>query len=538
MKKIVKTLLISLLFVSSVALLLACQSSQKPYEYKESEGKLTYLAMFNPRGGTSIESKYYDVISEIPASARNGYVLKGWYIDNEDNLVSFPYTMDKDTTFNASWLKATYSCSFETRGGSPVDPIIDTQSISESPTTSREGYSFLGWHLKEDLSDDVISFPLTLTGNITLYAEWERNEITPRGTLLAIAKVDAMESKSYWSIEYGAESLNIHAEVSDPFLYGYFDNPGYNDNVEVMLCPKSRNLSAGYAANNTHHLLCDFNGNGYYNYADTIYSLTANGNLPASCSISGRKSSLEEDGFRGFVVDFHVGYGLFGFSREDALNNITMTVGMRNTNSNTATSWGAPLYNDYSSSWSYSLLKEDGTIANTEVEASTILVGGENYAIGNHHNINETLASYNAFVYSREGLLEKWEREAQNVSLLSTNKLILNIGRTDYYQGKLSDDELANAVVAFAKKYISAFGATNIYVTSIEPLKNFSTNLSKLQAINTNIKNQCLASGMNYIDTYSLFVSGNTLNKSYFASNFVFSSTGYAVYFDLIKTYL
>lgn len=538
MKKIIKSLLLSLLVAPAMVLVSACQNAQKPYEYQEFEGKASYLATFNSRGGTPVESKHYDVITEMPISTRNGYVLKGWYIDNETSLVSFPYTMSKDTTFIASWSIATYSCSFETNGGSSIDPITDTQIIGEAPLTAREGYTFLGWHLKEDLSDNIVSFPLTLTSNITLYAEWEREEITPHGTLLAIAKVDAMESKSYWSFEYGENSLNIHAEVSDPFLYGYFDNPGYNDNVEVVLCPKNRSLSAGYVVNNTHHLLCDFNGNGYYNIAHTSYSMTANGDLPTSCSIEGRKASLEDDGFRGFVIDFHVDYSLFGLTREEALNNITMTVGMRNTNSYTATNWGAPLFNDYLSCWSYSLLKEDGTIANTEVEASTIIIGGDNYAIGNHHNINETLNSYNAFVYHKEGLIEDWEFEAQNVSLLSADKIILNIGRTDYYKGKISDDELVEAVVTFAKKYIPAFGAANIYVTSIEPLRDLSTNLSKLQTINTNIKNQCLTNGMKYIDTYSLFVSGTTLNKTYYSSNFVFSSTGYAAYFDLIKTYL
>ena len=118
------------------------------------------------------------------------------------------------------------------------------------------------------------------------------------------------------------------------------------------------------------------------------------------------------------------------------------------------------------------------------------------------------------------------------------DKLIINVGRSDYYKGDLTGEDLATAVIDFAKYYISSFGAAHIYVTSIEPLLNISANLSALQSVNTSIKNQCLTSGMNYIDTYSLFVTGSSLNTSLFKDNFVFSDAGFSAYYDLIKTYL
>ncbi len=353
-----------------------------------------------------------------------------------------------------------------------------------------------------------------------------------------MAKVDAMEAKSYWSFAYEEEFLHIHAEVSDQFLYGHYDNPGYNDNVEVVLCPKNRDLPAGYVVNNTHHLLSDFNGNGYYNIANTVYSFSSNSILPSSCEISARKCSLENDGYKGFAVDFYVGYSLFNLTREESLNNITMTVGMRNTNSYTATYWGGPLYNDYLSCWSYSLLKEDGTIENTDIDASAIIVGGSNFAIRNQTNINSSFSSLNTYIYSKEDELEKWEDEAKGVSLYKADKLILNIGRYDYYVSELTNDEMVSSIIEFAKYYISAFGASHIYVTSIEPLLDLPTNLENLETINTNIKNQCLSNGLNYIDTYSLFVSDSTIKTSYYKDNFVFSETGISAYYDLIKTYL
>lgn len=538
MKKTIKFSIFSLLVIPSIFLISSCNSAQNPYEYKENNGTVAYLATFNSHGGSPVDSQHYSVINEMPNSTKEGHSLRGWYTDVEDNLISFPYTLTKDTLFHASWSVNTYTCSFQTNGGSNVDPISNVLTVEESPITTREGYEFVGWHLKEDLSDTIVSFPLALSNDITLYAEWLKEEITPKGTLLAVAKVDAMEAKSYWSFEYEEEYLRIHAEVSDQFLYGYYDNPGYNDNVEVVLCPKNRDLPAGYVVNNTHHFLSDYNGNGYYNIANTIYSLSANSSLPSNCQITARKCTLEKDGFKGFVVDFCVSYSLFKLTREEAVNNITMTVAMRNTNSYTATYWGGPLYNDYLSCWSYSLLKEDGTIENTDINASSIIVGGSNFAIRNQSNMNASFASTNTYIYSKEGELEEWQDEAKGVSLYSADKLILNIGRYDYYISKLTNDEIVSSVIEFAKYYISTFGASHIYITSIEPLLDLSTNLATLQSINTNIKNQCLSNGFNYIDTYSLFVDGSTIKTSYYKDNFVFSEAGITAYYDLIKTYL
>lgn len=538
MKRSMMTLIKSLIAVSAIFAISSCKSPQKSDKYHDYEAKVSYLASFNTQGGSAVESQYFDVINEMPISSKKGFALKGWYIESEDNLVTFPYTLNKDTTFNASWEKAAYSCAFDTDGGTQVETIVGVNVINESPVTTKEGYEFVGWHIDSEMLDEIVSFPLVLIDNITLYAEWKKQEITPHGELLAVAKVDAMESKSYWSFEYLEENLHVHAEVSDPFLYTYYTNAGMNDNVEIVLTPENRNYSAGYIAGNTYHFLCDADGKGYYNFATSAYEMSGDSPIPSSCYIDGRAALLDDDGFNGFIVDFYIAYSLFGLNRASALNNMTMTVGMRNTNSYTATNWGAPLYNDYLSCWSWSLLKEDGTFEGTDVDASAVIVGGSNFAIANYHDINATLSANNTFVYSREDELENWENEAKNVSLYNADKIILNIGRYDYYKGDLTNDELVTAVIDFAKYYVTAFGASNIYVTSIEPLKNFVTSLSKLQTINNNIKNQCLANGINYIDTYSLFVTGSTLKTEYFSNNFVFSSSGFEVYYDLIKTYL
>ena len=538
MKRTYVTLLKTVLAISAIFMMSSCQNGGQSYQYKDANGEATYLASFNTFGGFPLESQNVSIINEMPISTKKGYALKGWYIDVETNLVSFPYKLEKDTTFNASWEKARYSCSFETNGGAPVETMTDIYVIETSPVTTREGYDFVGWHLKEDLSDSIVSFPYSLKDNTTLYAEWSRRETEPSGRLLAVAKVDAMEAKSYWSFEYLDTELHIHSEVTDKFIYTYYDNPGMNDNVEVVLTKKNRTLSAGYGSNYTFHFLCDAAGNGYYNYALNAYSLSGNSAIPSSCAISGRTTTVQNDGFRGYIIDFYISYSIFGLDKAEALNNMTMTVGMRNTNSYTATYWGGPLYNDYLSSWSWSLLKDDGTFEDADINASSLIIGGTNFAIGNYHDLNTTLASYNSFVYSREDLLENWEDEAKNLSMYHADKLIINVGRSDYYKGDLTGENLANAVIDFAKYYISAFEASHIYVTSIEPLLNISANLSSLQAVNNSIKNQCLTNGMNYIDTYSLFVTSSSLNTSYFKDNFIFSDAGFTAYYDLIKTYL
>jgi len=67
----------------------------------------------------------------------------------------------------------TYTVSFVTEGGSsmPARQMLHGSTLSEPAAPTRADYAFDGWHTDSARSVGAI-FPMTVTGNITLYAKW------------------------------------------------------------------------------------------------------------------------------------------------------------------------------------------------------------------------------------------------------------------------------------------------------------------------------------------------------------------------------
>ena len=118
-----------------------------------------------------MESLETDKISTAPSTFKDGYILEGWYKDSALNIpVSFPLTVTENMTLHAKWTKIVYRVSFNTNGGSYVEGL-ETDNISTAPSTFKNGYIFEGWY-KDSTLNVPVSFPLTVTENMTLYAKW------------------------------------------------------------------------------------------------------------------------------------------------------------------------------------------------------------------------------------------------------------------------------------------------------------------------------------------------------------------------------
>lgn len=73
----------------------------------------------------------------------------------------------------------TITIQFDANGGTPVaDREVDSEAPNLSlPTTTKEGYTFLGWYADYELLDEFLEDQIPID-NITLYAKWEANEYT------------------------------------------------------------------------------------------------------------------------------------------------------------------------------------------------------------------------------------------------------------------------------------------------------------------------------------------------------------------------
>ena len=137
-----------------------------------------FMVTFETNGGTSIVSYKTIEVKSAPTTTQNGYAFVAWYTDsNFTNEVTFPYAVTSDTTFYAKWQK-NYTVTFVTNGGSAI-ASLQTGYIESSPATTKTDASLEGWYTdSECTAANKVSFPYTVTGDITLYAKWQAVQCT------------------------------------------------------------------------------------------------------------------------------------------------------------------------------------------------------------------------------------------------------------------------------------------------------------------------------------------------------------------------
>ncbi len=127
---------------------------------------------FISNGGSSVDAqRTVDVISKAPKTNKDGYFFGGWFSDPSLTApVTFPFTVNSDTTLYAKWHKI-YYVEFVTNGGTEVRIQKTIDFITNPPSTQRDGYVFEGWYLDAALTAPA-SFPLSVNRDTTLYAKW------------------------------------------------------------------------------------------------------------------------------------------------------------------------------------------------------------------------------------------------------------------------------------------------------------------------------------------------------------------------------
>ena len=131
-----------------------------------------YTITFDTAGGTSIDSITLDYGTSIPVPAdptKDDYIFAGW--DKE-----IPTTMPAENmTITATWISnefITYTITFNTNGGSNINPIVAQAgtAITAPANPIKTGYTFAGWD-KE--------IPTTMPEeNVTITALWTVNQYT------------------------------------------------------------------------------------------------------------------------------------------------------------------------------------------------------------------------------------------------------------------------------------------------------------------------------------------------------------------------
>ena len=129
------------------------------YEYGKLDG--IYAKQIVQAGEKAIEP-------DVPS--RQGYQFTDWYLD--DTKYDFNSDVTGDMTLTAQWTANSYTITFDTDGGSAIDPITQGYGTTiKAPTApTKTGYTFAGW-------DRAI--PATMPAeNMTIKANWTVNQYT------------------------------------------------------------------------------------------------------------------------------------------------------------------------------------------------------------------------------------------------------------------------------------------------------------------------------------------------------------------------
>ncbi|MBQ9814660.1 MAG: InlB B-repeat-containing protein, partial [Lachnospiraceae bacterium] len=129
-----------------------------------------FTVTFNADGGTPAPEAQEVVNGQKAAKPadpeKTGYTFGGWYAEGDDDAFNFNMPITADITLTAKWTVNQYTITFDTAGGSAIDPITQdyNTAVTAPADPTKDGYIFAGWD-KE--------IPATMPAeNITITATW------------------------------------------------------------------------------------------------------------------------------------------------------------------------------------------------------------------------------------------------------------------------------------------------------------------------------------------------------------------------------
>lgn len=126
---------------------------------------------------STVTVSYGQAVPEFPKLSMEGHILAGWFSADGDAYTSAtPVT--KDISLMPLWKPCQYQLTLDCAGGSrscKEYDVIYGELYGALPTPMRQGYTFGGWMLGEQLITEDTS--VTTAADHTLTALWEANEV-------------------------------------------------------------------------------------------------------------------------------------------------------------------------------------------------------------------------------------------------------------------------------------------------------------------------------------------------------------------------
>lgn len=138
--------------------------------------------------GTHSEGNIYAL--DATNLTNNNQQLLGWSSDPTSTTPKYqagdqiPATNQTLYAFWATPNSTTFTVTFESNGGTLVESITDVEgntTISAPTNPTKEGYTFAGWYIDDNEFSQIWDFDTdVVTSNMTLYAKWTKDTVTPK----------------------------------------------------------------------------------------------------------------------------------------------------------------------------------------------------------------------------------------------------------------------------------------------------------------------------------------------------------------------
>lgn len=260
----------------------------------------TYTLVYNRNGSTSgsmsKQTLTYDKEHTLTKNAfvKNGYVFAGWNTkadgsgtkyNDADKVKNLANEQGSTVTLYAQWTKKIVTLTFDGNGGSDGGTIEkqSTLPIGTLPTSSRSGYTFLGWYTSKSGGTKITEKTVVPNQNTTYYAHWkgEGFDITYD---LDGGKVSG--NPDSYTPESATITLKNPTKTGHTFLG--WTGTGLNGLTKNVTIPKGSTGDRHYTANwKAHTYTIRYNGNG-----------STSGSTATSTHTYGVAKNLTENGFR------------------------------------------------------------------------------------------------------------------------------------------------------------------------------------------------------------------------------------------------
>jgi uncharacterized repeat protein (TIGR02543 family) len=145
--------------------------------YAKWEAAAAHTVSFVTGAGSPVESRTVEhgqTVDKPEDPSWEGQSFKGWFADKElTQVYDFALAVKEDLVLYAKWDIASYTVTFVTGAGSPVESrtVEHGQTVDKPEDPSLEGQSFKGWFADKELTQ-VYDFANAVKEDLVLHAKW------------------------------------------------------------------------------------------------------------------------------------------------------------------------------------------------------------------------------------------------------------------------------------------------------------------------------------------------------------------------------